>query len=933
MMLQSSLHTSDNMTRTKSSEPELTINFTEPAVFIPTYTHKPAVLRGFCELKVKETLMVKRLTVNFHGVSHVHWPHGLHDSKTITDRTLTVFGPDISKTGPQHHADQENLGMLETGSTECNTSRQKCGLWGTITNKLCSKCKSTAASDYQLLSPGTYTYNFEMVLPPQLPESVNVRRSHVRYNVRACLEFPGHFRHNIVQNMPIAAIHCPAEDFVEDAEPVYIARAWKRLLRCDILMSRRGAPLCHILPVSVSFAELANSRFHGLQIYISENVQFLRKDGLVSCLGPFKRKLLYEAAEDFVPTLPPYRFGEDDDHLSEKSSFGVQESVVLSECEEKPATSEAMTLNIDLVLPTCQDHSEDNWMHFSTEYKSARVYHWLDLPRRDLLTKNLLIKTSTGGRRTTTDILTHATRPLGRRAKNFSRMLSPSVGTTRDCVGVMSGIISDPAFNDMFTATKDDNTMQATVTAVYEVGCLFGAILALLFGDRAGRRWMVIAGATIMIVGVVIQVSAMPGSLPLLQFIFGRVITGIGNGMNTSTIPTYQAECSKTSNRGLLICIEGGIIAIGTAIAYWIDYGAHYGPQDLVWRFPIAFQVFFGIIIIVGMLYLPESPRYLIAHDKVAEGERVLAALAGTEIEDRHTQTEKNLILDSVRASGATKAKFSDLLTGGPSQHLRRMLVGSSSQMFQQISGCNAVIYYLPVLLEQSIGQSHNFALLIGGINMICYAIFATFSWFFIEKIGRRKLFLGGSYGQCAAMVIVFACLIPGDKESAKGAVFGFFLYMCFFGATWLPLPWLYPAELSPIKTRAKANAISTCNNWLFNFTVVMITPVMVEHIGWGTYLFFAAWNAVFIPIIWFFYPETAGRSLEEIDLIFAKGYVEKMSYVRAAKELPKLSDDEIEAKAAEYGILNNNEKVEERIAEHAPQDSQEYSSYLPSQL
>lgn len=269
--------------------------------------------------------------------------------------------------------------MLETGSMECNTSRQKCGLWGAITNKLCSKCKSTAAPDYQLLSPGTYTYNFEMILPPELPESVNVRRSHVRYNVRACLEFPGHFRHNIVQNMPIAAIHCPAEDFVEDAEPVYIARAWKRLLRCDILMSRRGAPLCHNLPVTVSFTELANARFHGLQIYISENVQFLRKDGVVSYLGPFKRRLLYEAAEDFVPTLPPYRLGEYDDHLSEKSGFGVQESVVLSECEDKPVTSEGMTLNIDLALPTCQDHSEDNWMHFSTEYKSARVSHWLDV--------------------------------------------------------------------------------------------------------------------------------------------------------------------------------------------------------------------------------------------------------------------------------------------------------------------------------------------------------------------------------------------------------------------------------------------------------------------------------------------------------------------------------------------------------------------------
>ncbi|KAK2737934.1 hypothetical protein FQN55_000838 [Onygenales sp. PD_40] len=484
--------------------------------------------------------------------------------------------------------------------------------------------------------------------------------------------------------------------------------------------------------------------------------------------------------------------------------------------------------------------------------------------------------------------------------------------------GVMSGIISDPAFNAMYTATKGDSTMQATVTAVYEVGCLFGAIVALLVGDRLGRRLMIIWGATIMIIGVIIQVTAVQDKVPLAQFIVGRVITGIGNGMNTSTIPTYQAECSKTHNRGLLICIEGGVIAIGTAIAYWIDFGAHYGPQDLVWRFPIAFQIVFGVFIIVGMFYLPDSPRYLISKDKVAEGEKVLAALAGVEIDDPSTKVQKNLIIDSLRASGASKAKFNDLVTNGRSQHFRRMILGSSSQIFQQLSGCNAVIYYLPVLLEESLNKSHDFALLIGGVNMIVYAIFATFSWFFIEKIGRRKLFLAGSFGQCASMVIIFSCLIPGDEQTAKGAIFGFFMYMCFFGATWLPLPWLYPAELSPIKTRAKANAVSTCNNWLFNFTVVMITPVMVSHIGWGTYLFFGAWNAIFIPFIWFFYPETAGRSLEEIDLIFAKGYVEKMSYVRAAKELPKLTDEEIERKGEEYGISSaseHDEKLEEETS------------------
>ncbi|KAE8349629.1 arrestin domain-containing protein [Aspergillus coremiiformis] len=376
-MSQHSLSTSDHMTRTKSNEPELTINFTEPAVFIPTYTNKPAVLRGSCELKVKETLMVKRLTVNFRGVSHVHWPHGLHDSKTITDRTLTVFGPESSETGPEYHVNQENPGMLDTGRTECNVSRQKCRLWSTITNKFCPKCKSAPTPNYQLLSPGIYTYDFEMILPPQLPESVNVRRSHVRYNVRACVECPGPFRHNIVQNMPIAAIHCPAEDFVEDAEPVYLTRAWKRLLRCDILMSRRGAPLCHRLPVTVSFTELANASFHGLEIYLSENVQFLRKDGLVSCLGPFKRTLLYEAADDLVSTMSPSELGNDYP-AGEKGSFGVLQSAVLSELPEKPASLEGMTLNIDLALPACQDHSEDDWMHFSTEYKSVRVSHWLE---------------------------------------------------------------------------------------------------------------------------------------------------------------------------------------------------------------------------------------------------------------------------------------------------------------------------------------------------------------------------------------------------------------------------------------------------------------------------------------------------------------------------------------------------------------------------
>jgi hypothetical protein len=256
---------------------------------------------------------------------------------------------------------------------------------------------------------------------------------------------------------------------------------------------------------------------------------------------------------------------------------------------------------------------------------------------------------------------------------------------------------------------------------------------------------------------------------------------------------------------------------------------------------------------------------------------------------------------------------MSAVFTGGKTQHCRRMLLGASSQFFQQIGGCNAVIYYLPVLFKQSLGQTEFMSMILGGVNMIVYSIFACSSWFLIQTVGRRKLFLWGSFGQSLSMIITMACLISDKPEPAKGAAFGLFAFIATFGATWLPLPWLYPAEISPLKTRGKANAISTCTNWLFNFLIVMVTPIMIRDIKWGTYLFFGIINACFIPIIYVFYPETSGRSLEEIDLIFAKGYLEKMTYVRAAKELPHLTDEEVERVAIQYGFGGPDQPAEEK--------------------
>lgn len=362
-------------------------------------------------------------------------------------------------------------------------------------------------------------------------------------------------------------------------------------------------------------------------------------------------------------------------------------------------------------------------------------------------------------------------------------------------------------------------------------------------------------------------------------------------------------RCCKAENRGKVICIEGGNVAIGTLIAYWIDFGALYGPDDFTWRFPIAFQCVFAIIVLCMMISLPESPRWLLNHHRDEEAATVLAGLSGLRRDDPEITLQMNVIKEAVRISGGGgKVPTKAILTNGKSQHLRRMLLGASSQMMQQLSGCNAVIYYFPILCQNALGTSHNLALLLGGVNMIVYAIFATTSWFCVERVGRRKLYLIGTVGQCLSMVLTFGCLIPGGPGPAKGAAVGLFTYIAFFGATWLPLPWLYPAEINPLRTRAKANAFSTINNWLWNFFIVMITPVLINNISWGTYLLFAVLNAIFIPIIYVFYPETSGRSLEEIDLIFAKGYTEKMSYVRAAKELPSIDENEIERYARQYG-------------------------------
>ncbi|KAI9802529.1 MAG: hypothetical protein M1833_001601 [Piccolia ochrophora] len=370
-----------------------------------------------------------------------------------------------------------------------------------------------------------------------------------------------------------------------------------------------------------------------------------------------------------------------------------------------------------------------------------------------------------------------------------------------------------------------------------------------------------------MVLGAALQASA----FSLGHFIVGRLITGFGNGLNTSTVPTWQAETSKSHRRGQLVMVEGALITGGICISYWLDFGFSFlEPSEISWRFPIAFQIVFALIIVAFILELPESPRWLILKGKEDEAISVLAALSDLPTNDPYIEGEFTAIKDTVLEM--VKGGWRDLFTMTEDRHFHRVVLAYCNQVMQQVSGINLITYYAAAILEGNIGLDHTTATLVAAANGTEYFAASWIAVFLIEKVGRRPLMLFGAAGQSFFMIIL-AVMTSYKDDKAKGwvAVFCLFAFNSCFAIGWLGIPWLYPAEIVPLRIRAPANALSTSANWAFNFMVVMITPVAFASIEYQTYIIFAVINAFMVPVVYFFYPETAYRSLEEMDSIFRK--------------------------------------------------------------
>lgn len=327
--------------------------------------------------------------------------------------------------------------------------------------------------------------------------------------------------------------------------------------------------------------------------------------------------------------------------------------------------------------------------------------------------------------------------------------------------------------------------------------------MAFLGGDWLGRKKCVLIGTTIMSIGAILQIT----SYSVAQMIVGRIIAGIGNGINTATAPAWQAETSKASWRGKLIVIELILNIAGFSLSNWVTFGFSYVPGPVAWRIPLAFQFLFIVVLYGTVPWLPESPRWLVMKGRIDEAEQILADIEGTETEDPYIQTELAEIKFAAEYEAQHAVRIRDLVRGKKGDQagtctLRRLLLGCGAQAMQQLSGINVTSYYLPTVLIVSVGFSNEMARLLAAVNSVSYLLFSLIGIPNVERWGRRKMMMYAAAGQCFCYLIITILIRYNELEGyahrtevAKASVAFFFLYYVFFGIGFQGVPWLYPVS------------------------------------------------------------------------------------------------------------------------------------------
>ena len=412
------------------------------------------------------------------------------------------------------------------------------------------------------------------------------------------------------------------------------------------------------------------------------------------------------------------------------------------------------------------------------------------------------------------------------------------------------------------------------IVAVYYGGTLIGALIAGSLADRCGRIKAVVFGSMWALLGAVLQASA----YNIAWMCCARVIAGVGVGAIDCVVPVWSAEVSSHSARGAFLAIEFFMNIGGLALAYWIEYFAALNPNKVMaWRTPLALQITFIIIIGIGINFFPESPRWLMKVGRETEARNVLTATRSGDIE-YELKSIKKVVKYEIETSSSNhywamlfpKDKYATQLRW-------RVFLAVWLQIMQELVGIGVITVYA-VDLFSTAGFSDNLSKLLAGFNNISYMFSVIFAVYTLDRFGRRSTMVWGAVGM--ALILLIAGILdkyaqvegPNQRAYGAGVATMTFLYTATFGATWLTTPWLYPTEIFPLNVRAKGGAWSVVGWSIGNGVITMITPFLFQAIGYGTLLLLFGLNIFCIPFVILMYPETAGRSLEQMDTFFENG-------------------------------------------------------------
>lgn len=401
---------------------------------------------------------------------------------------------------------------------------------------------------------------------------------------------------------------------------------------------------------------------------------------------------------------------------------------------------------------------------------------------------------------------------------------------------------------------------EAVVSAVL-VGCILGAALSGRLADRFGRRASIVACAAVFLLGSLASAAAVSA----VTLACGRVVIGLAIGVASFTVPLYISELAPPDRRGALVSLNQLMITIGIVVSYLVD--DLFAELAQGWRYMFLFGVLPALVLGVGMLFLPRSPRWLLMKGRDREAGQVLSRLLPPEEADRET--------GEIRRS----------LTGGDGGSWRQlaapwlrpaMIVGVGIMFVQQVTGINTVIYYAPTIFEMAGFGSASVAIAATvGVGLVNVA-FTVLAMRLIDRWGRKPLLSLGLIGMTASL---FALGLSFELQHSLGAmlkwaaVASLLVYIASFALSLGPVAWLLISEIYPLKVRGLAMSLATLANWFCNLLIALSFLSIVDGLGSaGAFWLYAALGVMGWLFCRWFVPETKGRTLEQIEVNLLAG-------------------------------------------------------------